>query len=67
MPGWPVDPRTGDSWEQAATVVGDTLYVPGRLITGEGGTPEASVASWVNEIGADGSGREGMRVSTPRA
>ena len=29
MPGWPVDPRTGDSWEQAATVVGDRLYVPG--------------------------------------
>jgi hypothetical protein len=66
MPGWPVDPRTGDSWEQAASVVGDRLYVPGRLITGEGGTPEASVASWVNEIGADASGREGAHASTPK-
>lgn len=65
MPGWPVDPRTGDSWEQAATVVGDRLYVPGRLITGEEGTPGAFVASWVNEIGADASGREGTRVSSP--
>ena len=65
MSGWPVDPRTGGSWEQAATVVGDRLYVPGWLITGEGGTPEASKASWVNEIGAEASGREGTRVSTP--
>ena len=65
MPGWPVDPRTGDSWEQAATVVGDRLYVPGRLITGEGGTETASVASWVNEILGDASGREGTRISTP--
>jgi hypothetical protein len=65
MPGWPVDPRTGDSWEQAATVVGDRLYVPGRLITGEGGTKTASVASWVNEILGDASGREGTRISTP--
>ncbi|HEY5435007.1 MAG TPA: hypothetical protein VIK13_07225, partial [Candidatus Limnocylindrales bacterium] len=61
----PVDPRTGDSWEQAATVVGDRLYVPGRLITGEGGTETASVASWVNEILGDASGREGTRISTP--
>jgi hypothetical protein len=65
MPGWPADPRTGDSWEQAATVVGDTLYVPGRHITGEEGTETASVASWVNEIGADGSGREGTHASAP--
>jgi hypothetical protein len=65
MSRWPVDPQTGDSWEQAAIVVGDRLYVPGRYITGEGGTETASVASWVNEIGADASGREGTRVSTP--
>ena len=65
MSGWPVDPWTGDSWQQVATVVGGTLYVPGRQITGEEGTPGASVASWVNEIGADASGREGTRVSSP--
>jgi hypothetical protein len=65
IPGWPVDPQSGDSWEQVATVVGDRLYVPGRQITGEGGTPGASVASWVNEIAADASGREGTHITTP--
>ena len=67
VPGWPLDPRTGDSWEQAATIVGDTLYVPGRQINGEAGTDDASVATWVNQIEADASGREGTRVSTPKA
>jgi hypothetical protein len=66
MPGWPVDPESGDSWEQTATVVGDTLYVPGRQITGDPGTEGSSVAFWVNEIGADPSGREGTHLSTPK-